>query len=423
MTTVTRITTLAGTMHRNHDGGLSVIPIDHTTKRPAAKHLPLTLDLNTGEKKPSWKPYQDRLPTHEEIDQWCNAGIKAYALVCGKVSGDLEIIDFDVPGFYELWLEQVGDLVDQYNLPRQRTHSGNHQVAYRSPNRKGNQKLAWAKNDAEPSGREIAIETRGEAGYALWAPSLGPSGKHYEAIAGDIADTPVIPEAVADVLLQAARRLCEMPYTRQELVTLARQKETGQRQKTSADTGDDVIATHNDTRNVRDELRRIGQTDGPRGRMSRPGQPGSAGTVVLDAENVCFPWSSNDPLHRTNGDGKPLPIDPFDIFVHYDHNGDYQAAYIAAKKLQGKWREPPAKTLVDPETGEIFTFSDIPTIRFGENGHVDATPLPGAEVREDDPPPGDSPPAAESEPTNPPPPRRRTGIRCTRYPEPRHKAG
>ena len=44
-----------------------------------------------------------------------------------------------------------------------------------------------------------------------------PSGRRYEAIAGDFANIPTVPQAVADALLAAARKLDEAPLTRQQM--------------------------------------------------------------------------------------------------------------------------------------------------------------------------------------------------------------
>lgn len=49
-----------------------------------------------------WKTYQRRKPTAEEIRNWFREGIKSnIGYVCGEVSGNLVVIDFDKPEFYE----------------------------------------------------------------------------------------------------------------------------------------------------------------------------------------------------------------------------------------------------------------------------------------------------------------------------------
>jgi hypothetical protein len=282
-----------------HDlaSGLSIIPIDHTTKRPAWGLLPIKYDdagnvaLNQhGQPKHGWEPYQERRATPDELERWLDAGVQAFAVVGGKISGNLEIIDFDVARLFHRWFDEVEPLIEQYGLPHQQTGSlTGYQVAYRASNRKGNQKLAWVPNDSEETGREIAIETRGEGGYAIFAPSLHPSGHHYTMIEGDFAEIPTIPEAVADVLLQAARRLCEMPYTKQELAKLAGRKNQERNQQSGGD--DDVIAAYNSEYKIRSVLASNNYIDAG-DRMSRPGKEYSAGVVVLVMLLLSFVCSS-----------------------------------------------------------------------------------------------------------------------------------
>ena len=56
-----------------------------------------------------------------------------------------------------------------------------------------------------------------KGGYALLPGSLHPSGRRYEVISGDFANIPAVPQAVADALLNAARKLDEAPLTRKQM--------------------------------------------------------------------------------------------------------------------------------------------------------------------------------------------------------------
>ena len=96
--------------------------------------------------------------------------------MAGPVSGGLLVLDFDVAGFYDEWLAEVGELAE--GLPVQRTgrEGGAYQVWLRCPEPGGNQELAYALDQTEPTGRRVAIETRGgrdaehgpACGYACW---------------------------------------------------------------------------------------------------------------------------------------------------------------------------------------------------------------------------------------------------------------
>jgi hypothetical protein len=65
--------------------GLSVVPVEHGTKRPLGE----------------WKEYQSRIATIKELDSWFLDKDMGLGIVCGKVSGNLVCLDFDSPGAYE----------------------------------------------------------------------------------------------------------------------------------------------------------------------------------------------------------------------------------------------------------------------------------------------------------------------------------
>ena len=62
--------------------GLSVLPADKALKRPTM----------------AWKDYQQHRPTAAEVENWFSDRHNAICLICGKVSGNLEVIDFDQHG-------------------------------------------------------------------------------------------------------------------------------------------------------------------------------------------------------------------------------------------------------------------------------------------------------------------------------------
>src|SRR6185437_11099571 len=145
-------------------GGCSIIPINPETKRPFDK----------------WKQYQSEIADAATLNKWLTPRLAACAAVCGKVSGGLCILDFDVPDFYHRWLEAVGNLAD--GLPTQQTGGGGYQVAIRFQYPSGNEPLAWTLDEEEKSGRKIAIETRGEGGYADLPGSRHPEGTFYKTL-------------------------------------------------------------------------------------------------------------------------------------------------------------------------------------------------------------------------------------------------
>ena len=45
----------------------------------------------------AWKPYQERRATKEELQRWFQGKSTGIAVVCGRVSGGLTVIDIDDP--------------------------------------------------------------------------------------------------------------------------------------------------------------------------------------------------------------------------------------------------------------------------------------------------------------------------------------
>jgi len=174
--------------------GLCVLPARLVEKRPAVA---------------SWKPFQERLPTEAELAAWfANEGgpDDAICLVCGHVSGNLEMIDFDAAGeLFFKWLDLVEKRLPKWlsRLVIEQSQRGGMHVVYRCVESVcGNMKLAQRRR---PDGKiETLIETRGEGGLFLCTPSPG-----YTFMQGDFTNLPVLTTDERDVLLQAAWELNE----------------------------------------------------------------------------------------------------------------------------------------------------------------------------------------------------------------------
>ena len=75
------------------NAGLSVLPAN-----PQLKFAAL----------PQWKQYQRRLPTETEVCAWFKNGQTGLCVVTGVVSGNLEMIDFDLQAeLFEAWCLRV----------------------------------------------------------------------------------------------------------------------------------------------------------------------------------------------------------------------------------------------------------------------------------------------------------------------------
>jgi hypothetical protein len=333
---------------RYWESGLSLVPINARTKRPYGRLLPqarndqgeplfyqnaddgslIVTTVDTGSTKGTWEPYQRRQPTPDELSHWIDYGVSSVAVVGGAVSGGVEVLDFDVAGYYEQWADLAG--AEGAILPMQRTGGGGIQLIWRCPSPQPNQKLAWHPDETMHSGRRIAIETRGVNGYALLPPSLHPSGNYYELLRGKFSQIPTIDQDHRDFLLTCARSICQAPKTIQEIVAGNRPHSAGpQRQLT----GDSVIDTFNEHYTIDAMLQKYNYTALGNGRYSRPGKKDSAGVVVFDS-GKSYHMSSNDPLD-SDSHGKHQPRSPFDFYAMFEHNGSYKDAVREAAKLLG----------------------------------------------------------------------------------------
>lgn len=289
----------------------------------------------------SWKPFQSRLPSDDELGSWFgDAG--AICLVCGAVSGNLEMIDFDLGGeAFDAWRAAVEDnapgLVDR--LVIESTPSGGRHVVYRCAGAvSGNTKLAQRRvvvdtdepvvigtkthvprRDASGGGEWVVIvtmiETRGEGGLFLCAPSDG-----YRIVQGDLCDPPLVTAEERDILLGCAWALDELPGAVVGQTTPVGLAPSALRP------GDDF----NQRGDPRDVLARHGWTlarSGENEHWRRPGK--SSGTSATLKDRVFYVFSSNAaPFEPHKG------YSPFAVYALLEHHGDFAAA-ASALALQG----------------------------------------------------------------------------------------
>lgn len=317
---------------RAREADLCVLPAKRKDKRPAI---------------PKWKHYQQQLPSKDDVDRWFKKSCEAMCIVCGAVSGNLEVIDFDLGGeAFEPWsraAESIApDLLDR--LVVESTPSGGFHVAYRCTEPvAGNTKLAQRRIEVDSSdpmdigGKQfvprqessgkwvvtlVLIETRGEGGLFLCAPSDG-----YRLLVGDLCNLPVISAEEREILLDCARALDEMPKpivggspirTRDATDTLRPGDDFNQR-------GDPrpILIKHGWTLIV----------PGENEHWCRPGK--DRGTSATLKNGVLYVFSTNAaPFDAEKG------YSPFAVYTLLEHNGDFTAA-ASALRAEG-YGAPPA---------------------------------------------------------------------------------
>lgn len=161
-----------------------------------------------GSKAPitSWGRYQNTTPSREEVTQWYSDGeLTGIGYVCGKVSGGLEVIDFDDRS---VWTEYrklcaeigLGDLLDRVSAGYLEHSPNGAHLLYRCEEVSGNTRLATSR-------RKTLIETRGEGGYIIVAPSSGAVNQSggYDLLFGGPVTIETITAEERSALLNACR--------------------------------------------------------------------------------------------------------------------------------------------------------------------------------------------------------------------------
>jgi len=153
--------------------GISIIPVrDKPTTSPSGVTIGAKVAYS------GWKKYQTEIISKEQLwHEMAHFDTTAIAMICGAVSGNLEIIDIDCkhwPGIDGRLFADIAQIYPQLysRLRIHKTPSGGYHILYRIADGLAgkNQKLAWKADN-----KECGIETRGEGGYALAPPSLGYS--------------------------------------------------------------------------------------------------------------------------------------------------------------------------------------------------------------------------------------------------------
>jgi hypothetical protein len=318
--------------------GLCVLPALVADKRPAL----------TG-----WKEFQRRLPTAAEVSAWFANPHDACCLICGAVSGHLELLDFDGAGaLFAAWRDAVQAeqpaLLDR--LVIERSPSGGFHVAYRCAEPVcGNLKLASRREDVsgpdpvvrfgkickprkDPDGRWhlvlTLIETRGEGGLFLCAPSPG-----YRIEQGDLAATPLLSTTEREILLRAAWALNEIPPATHDPQPAA---------ASNLRPGDDF----NHRADVAALLRHHGWSlarDGDNQYWRRPGK--TDGWSATLKGGILYVFSSNAAPFDPN-----RAYSPFAVYSLLEHAGDFPAAATQLRRL-GFGEQAPVADALPPEPG------------------------------------------------------------------------
>jgi len=136
--------------------GFSLIPVRRDKKKsPALEVLP-------GRK---WKQFQKEPATEEQVKEWFASGEYNIGIICGEVSGNLVVIDFDKPSEFEL----IKDQLPETWIAQSGREGGGYHVYFRSDSPHPSYRLA-----------EKNVEIRAEGNYVVAPPSIHFSGTTYK---------------------------------------------------------------------------------------------------------------------------------------------------------------------------------------------------------------------------------------------------
>ncbi len=194
----------------------------HTAQTALAAGISVLPIRANGSKQPdldSWREYQQHRASETEVEQWFHTNEPGIAFVTGRVSGNLEVLDFDNYTTFESWRSHVqadpvlASLYHQVSWGYlESTPAGGRHLLYRCESIEGNKKLA-----SRPLGGnhcKTLIETRGEGGIIIVAPSRGkvhPSGTPYLLVRGGVSSIQTITAGQREQLFTAARLFDESP--------------------------------------------------------------------------------------------------------------------------------------------------------------------------------------------------------------------
>lgn len=150
--------TLTVAAERWNNDGIAVIPIAYRGKRPTI---------------PTWREFQNRLPTNDEMRRWFRDKFNNLAIVTGWRG--LVVIDFDQRAAYNLWRDWSRD-----SAPGVR-------FSYTVETARGVHVYLFI-DEPTPTMRAGNIDIKAAGGYVLAPPSIHPSGKPYRVL----SDGPIL---------------------------------------------------------------------------------------------------------------------------------------------------------------------------------------------------------------------------------------
>jgi hypothetical protein len=248
-----------------------------------------------------------------------NDFVNGVGIACGSVSGNLECLDFDnhfgdAKTNLSAFIKELNGLYEKYSFPIQSTQSGGYHLLYRCSTIEGNKKLASKpKLDGKKWRPDAIIETRGEGGYFVAAPTKG-----YKVVRNTFDNIPEITPEERKYIIEVAKSFNQWsePVKYEEYENKER-------------AGDYYNGLSEAKQDMIDALRLAGWRQLNSYQWQRPNKTkGISATLGKVANNVFYVFSSNaHPFNEESG------YTPFQVVALLKFNGNFKecAKWISEK--------------------------------------------------------------------------------------------
>lgn len=288
-----------------------------------------------------WKPYTHRLPTPGELGMWfANGSTDGIGTVCGAVAGNLLGFDIEGRAVTEGVWQEVQDIAHRTGLAdllnrciagyAETTASNGAHILVRCDRPvSGNLKLARRPATpeelaADPDDRvKVLLETRGEGGYLVLAPSGGrthPNGREWRVVTGGVDTIAMVTADELEDLYALFRSVDRMPAAAPPPPRQSRPVGDGARpgdRYSDATSWADLLTPHGWV-HVYSGSRDVHRYEAWR----RPGKTaGISATTNANGTDTLIVHSTSTPF-----DAHPSSYTKFGAFAVLQHNGDHAAA-------------------------------------------------------------------------------------------------
>jgi len=323
--------------------------------------IPARID---GSKAPigNWKQYQVERPSRDQIVEWFQDGHSGMGVVTGKVSGNLELVEFEGRAVKDGFLDEAREIAVNSGLSNlwniitsgyvEMTPSGGIHILYRIADEDVPGNLKFARRPGENDGIEVLIESRGEGGFVITSPSHGtthPTGQPWVLIKGSPMSIPMLSWEERNDLIYIFKMLDQMPVKEQVVEKLSNQTLTGTKPGdlfNQQATWDEILIP-------------IGWKKGYTSKgttcWTRPGKEwGNSATTKAETGNL-WVFSTSTVFESEK------PYSKFAAYTLLEHGGDYSKAASALRSMGYKPSNDSEPSFAQPlKPLSVVPISEVP---------------------------------------------------------------